>query len=198
VPPSPGSASRSGRRRRRAGSCRRGHRARRGERERHRACGGGIRAERRLRRARRPAAIAERKSSASPGPTVSWARAVSSASPTWPRISDSPSTSESSPEATRERCRATSTPAWTHRWSRRSSWRRRGPARAPRRLVARVLDPAGQPRVQLHAVAGLQHGVLEDGRAPLGAEPERRRSRSSTGAVRWLSPTQTRRYAVGI
>ena len=40
-------------------------------------------------------------------------------------------------------------------------------------LVARVLDPAGQPRVQLHAVARLEHGVLEDGRAPLRAEAER-------------------------
>ena len=40
-------------------------------------------------------------------------------------------------------------------------------------LVARILDAGGQPRVQLHAVARLEHGVLEDRRAALGAKPER-------------------------
>ncbi len=40
-------------------------------------------------------------------------------------------------------------------------------------LVARVLDAGGQSRVELDAVAGLQHCVLEHGRTALGAEPER-------------------------
>ena len=40
-------------------------------------------------------------------------------------------------------------------------------------LVARVLDAGGQACVQLDAVTRLERGVLEDGRAALGAEPER-------------------------
>ena len=39
-------------------------------------------------------------------------------------------------------------------------------------LVARVLDAGGQSRVQLDAVARLEHGVLEHRRAALGAEAE--------------------------
>ncbi len=64
-------------------------------------------------RARRPAVIAVRKSSVSAGPAVPAELAASNASPTWPRISASPSTSESSPVATRHRWRAASSPAWT-------------------------------------------------------------------------------------
>jgi N-methylhydantoinase A len=40
-------------------------------------------------------------------------------------------------------------------------------------LVARILHAGGQPRVELDAVARLQHGVLEDRRTALGTRPER-------------------------
>ena len=40
-------------------------------------------------------------------------------------------------------------------------------------LVARLLDAGGQSRVQLHAVARMEHGMLEHRRAALCAKPER-------------------------
>ena len=40
-------------------------------------------------------------------------------------------------------------------------------------LVARILDAGSQPRVELDAVAGLQHRVLQHRGAALGARPER-------------------------
>ena len=61
-------------------------------------------------------------------------------------------------------------------------------------LLARALDPLGEVRVELDAVAGREHRVLvHRGAAPAAGPSVPSRSRSSTGAVRWLRPRQTRR-----
>jgi len=39
-------------------------------------------------------------------------------------------------------------------------------------LLAGILDPGGEPRVQLDAIARLERGVLADGGTALGAEAE--------------------------
>ena len=125
-------------------------------------------------RARRPAEIAVRNRSFIPGPTVPAASPSSYASPTWPRISASPRTRESSPAATRlEVARDVLAGVHVEMVEQQLA---RDVVRVRERvdeLVARIVDARGEPRVELDAVAGLQHRVLEDRRAALGAEPER-------------------------
>ena len=65
-------------------------------------------------------------------------------------------------------------------------------------LLARALDPVREVRVELDAVAGREHGVLlTAGQLPAAGPSAPSRSRSSTGAVRWLRPRQTRRSTSG-